>query len=67
MDAARAVIFAIFGLLAGSFLTVVTERVPQKRSIVTPRSACPVCGTQIRTRDNIPVLSYLMLRGRCRY
>src|SRR5438093_1076807 len=66
VDVARTVVFALFGLMFGSFLTVVTERVPQKRSIVAPRSACPACGTQIETRDNIPVFSYLLLRGRCR-
>jgi leader peptidase (prepilin peptidase)/N-methyltransferase len=50
----------------GSFLTVVIHRVPRKKSIVVPRSACRGCGATIRARDNIPVLSYLVLRGRCR-
>ncbi len=54
------------GLVIGSFLTVVAHRVPQGRSIVGPRSECPGCGTQIAARDNIPVLSWLMLRGRSR-
>jgi leader peptidase (prepilin peptidase)/N-methyltransferase len=54
------------GLIAGSFMTVVIERVPVGRSIVRPRSACPRCGAQIRTRDNIPVVGWLLLRGRCR-
>jgi leader peptidase (prepilin peptidase)/N-methyltransferase len=58
-------IAAVMGLMVGSFLTVVIHRVPQGLSVVAPRSACPVCGTQIRARDNIPVLSYLALRGRC--
>ncbi|MBO1740302.1 prepilin peptidase [Leifsonia sp. TF02-11] len=56
----------VFGLLIGSFLNVVAYRVPAGMSIVTPRSACPECGSQIRARDNVPVLSWLLLRGRCR-
>lgn len=62
----RAVLFAIAGLLFGSFLTVVVHRVPRRQSIVAPRSRCPRCGTELRARDNIPVLSYVLLRGRCR-
>jgi leader peptidase (prepilin peptidase)/N-methyltransferase len=54
------------GLVIGSFLTVVAHRVPEGRSVVGPRSECPGCGTQIAARDNIPVLSWLMLRGRSR-
>ena len=57
---------ALFGLVVGSFLNVVIHRVPRKESIVTPRSRCPGCGTQLAVRDNIPVLSWLVLRGRCR-
>jgi leader peptidase (prepilin peptidase) / N-methyltransferase len=57
---------AIFGLIVGSFLNVVIYRVPRKESIVTPRSACPTCGTQISSRDNIPIVSWLVLRGKCR-
>lgn len=53
-------------LAFGSFLNVVAARVPLGRSIVAPRSACPGCGTEIRARDNVPVLSYLLLHGRCR-
>jgi leader peptidase (prepilin peptidase)/N-methyltransferase len=56
----------MFGLTIGSFLNVVIYRVPRHESIVSPRSACPTCGTAIRERDNIPVLSWLLLRGRCR-
>lgn len=56
----------IFGLLAGSFLNVVIWRVPRAESIVRPPSACPGCGAAIRGRDNIPVLSWMLLRGRCR-
>ena len=55
-----------FGLLIGSFLNVVVYRVPAKRSIVSPPSSCPQCGAQIRWSDNIPLLSWLLLRGRCR-
>ena len=55
-----------FGLAVGSFLNVVIYRVPLKRSIVSPGSACPTCETPIKGRDNIPVLSWLLLRGRCR-
>jgi leader peptidase (prepilin peptidase)/N-methyltransferase len=53
-------------LALGSFLNVVAARVPLGRSVVTPRSACPGCGAEIRARDNVPVVSYLLLRGRCR-
>jgi leader peptidase (prepilin peptidase)/N-methyltransferase len=56
----------IFGMVIGSFLNVCIYRLPVARSIVRPRSQCPQCGHPIRARDNIPVLSYLMLRGRCR-
>lgn len=55
-----------FGLAFGSFLTVVIYRVPQGRSIVRPRSACAACGTQLRSADLVPVVSWLVLRGRCR-
>ena len=54
------------GLALGSFLNVVAARVPMRRSIVRPASACMSCGTTIRRRDNVPVLSYVWLRGRCR-
>lgn len=57
---------AVFGLLIGSFLNVVVYRVPAGRSIVSPPSACGSCGTEIKPYDNIPVLSWLFLRGRCR-
>lgn len=54
------------GLLAGSFVTVVAHRVPRGESIVGPRSRCPGCGTQIAAYDNVPVLSWAVLRGRAR-
>jgi leader peptidase (prepilin peptidase) / N-methyltransferase len=56
----------IFGLLIGSFLNVVAYRVPAGRSVVSPPSACPDCGNEIRPYDNVPVLSWLVLRGKCR-
>ena len=56
----------LLGLVAGSFLNVVIHRVPLRRSVVWPASRCPDCGEPIRPRDNLPVLSYLLLRGRCR-
>jgi len=55
------------GLAIGSFLNVVIYRVPKKMSIVSPRSACPSCGAFIAEKDNIPVASWLLLRGRCRH
>jgi len=58
---------ALMGLAIGSFLNVVIYRVPQKMSIVSPRSACPSCGAFIAERDNVPVVSWLLLRGRCRH
>lgn len=57
---------AVLGLVVGSFLNVVIARVPKKESVVAPRSRCPRCQTPIAPRDNIPVLSWLLLRGRCR-
>ena len=58
---------AFFPALAlGSFLNVVAARVPLRRSVVHPRSECMSCETPIAARDNVPVLSYLLLRGRCR-
>ncbi len=56
----------IGGMIAGSFLGVVAHRVPLGHSIVGPRSQCPSCGAQIAAHDNVPVLSWLFLRGRCR-
>ncbi len=61
-----AAIFFAPGLAVGSFLNVVAARVPLRRSIVHPPSACMGCGTQIQPRDNIPLLSWALLRGRCR-
>jgi leader peptidase (prepilin peptidase)/N-methyltransferase len=57
---------ALFGLIAGSYLNVVIYRVPLGLSTVTPRSACPHCGAPVRARDNLPVVSFLLLGARCR-
>jgi leader peptidase (prepilin peptidase)/N-methyltransferase len=57
---------ALFGLAFGSFLNVCIFRLPLGESVISPRSRCPACGKPIRWYDNVPVLSYLMLRGRCR-
>jgi leader peptidase (prepilin peptidase)/N-methyltransferase len=56
----------LLGIVVGSFLNVVIHRVPLRRSVVWPASRCPACGEPIRPQDNVPVLSYLLLRGRCR-
>jgi leader peptidase (prepilin peptidase)/N-methyltransferase len=56
----------LFGLIIGSFLNVCILRIPGGKSIVTPASACPGCGAPIKPYDNIPVLSWLLLRGKCR-
>jgi leader peptidase (prepilin peptidase) / N-methyltransferase len=57
---------AVLGLAVGSFLTVVVDRVPKQGSVVRPRSRCPGCGAAIAARDNVPVVSWILLRGRCR-
>jgi leader peptidase (prepilin peptidase)/N-methyltransferase len=66
MSIALAAAFAAPGLAVGSFLNVIASRVPLRRSLVKPGSACMSCGTPIGARDNIPVLSYVLLHGRCR-
>lgn len=57
---------AVIGLCVGSFLNVVAHRLPAGESVVRPRSRCPSCGGRIAGRDNVPLLSFLLLRGRCR-
>jgi leader peptidase (prepilin peptidase)/N-methyltransferase len=57
---------AIFGAVIGSFLNVVAYRLPRSKSLVTPGSQCPGCDTPIKLYDNVPVLGWLLLRGRCR-
>jgi leader peptidase (prepilin peptidase)/N-methyltransferase len=56
----------LVGLIVGSYLNVVIHRLPNSESTVTPRSRCPSCGAAIRARDNLPLVSFLLLRGRCR-
>ncbi|MGD0962795.1 MAG: prepilin peptidase [Candidatus Acidiferrales bacterium] len=61
-------IFAfLFGLVIGSFLNVCIVRIPEGKSIVSPASACPECSAEVRPYDNIPVVSYLVLGGKCRF
>lgn len=57
----------LFGLILGSFLNVCIYRIPLKRSIITPPSSCPHCGERIRFYDNIPLISYFLLAGKCRH
>ena len=57
---------AAIGAAIGSFLNVVIHRVPREESVVTPHSRCPSCGAAIRPYDNVPIISWLVLRGRCR-
>jgi leader peptidase (prepilin peptidase)/N-methyltransferase len=59
-------VLALLGLAVGSFLNVVIARIPEGASVISPRSKCPRCQTELANRDNIPVLSWLMLRGKCR-
>jgi leader peptidase (prepilin peptidase) / N-methyltransferase len=60
------VLSAVLGLFVGSFLNVVVHRLPRGESVVRPRSRCPGCGTQLAWYDNVPVVSWVVLRGRCR-
>jgi leader peptidase (prepilin peptidase) / N-methyltransferase len=60
------VLAGLFGLAVGSFLNVVAYRLPRGESLNSPPSRCPACGTPIRWRDNVPVVSWVLLRGRCR-
>ncbi len=63
---ALAVVCGAVGLCVGSFLNVVIHRVPLHESVVRPRSHCPACRAQIAERDNVPIVSWVLLRGRCR-
>ena len=67
MNAAAAAFAVVPALAIGSFLNVVVARVPARRSILRPPSSCGACQTEIAWRDNVPVVSYLVLRGRCRH
>ncbi len=66
MTAFSAVVAGLLGLVIGSFLNVVAYRVPLGKSVASPPSACPQCGHRIRWYDNIPIVSWVLLRGRCR-
>jgi leader peptidase (prepilin peptidase)/N-methyltransferase len=61
-----AALAGLLGLAAGSFANVVIHRVPRRESVVRPGSRCPACGTPVARRDNLPLLGWLLLRGRCR-
>lgn len=63
---ALAIVVGLLGLAIGSFLNVVIWRVPRGESIVRPASRCPACDAPIRPRDNVPIVSWALLRGRCR-
>src|SRR3981189_1056771 len=56
----------VLGAIVGSFLNVVAYRLPRHESLVTPASHCPTCGVPVKPYDNIPILSWLLLRGHCR-
>jgi len=66
METLTVIFIAVAGLIVGSFLNVVIYRLPRGLSLVRPPSTCPECGARIKPYDNIPVLSYIVLRGRCR-
>ncbi len=66
METIQLIYSFIFGALVGSFLNVVIFRLPEKQSVVFPASHCPKCGTNLRWYENIPIFSYLALRGKCR-
>jgi len=66
VDTVVTLLCGLLGLVIGSFLNVVIHRVPRGESIVSPRSRCPGCGTELAWYDNVPLLSWLVLRGRCR-
>lgn len=59
--------FFAFGAVCGSFINVLAYRIPKGLNIVTPPSACPACGTRLSWRDNLPIIGWMFLRGRCRY
>jgi leader peptidase (prepilin peptidase)/N-methyltransferase len=66
VDVVVVIAAALYGLVVGSFLNVAVHRVPAGQSVVRPRSACPTCATPISARDNLPLVSWVILRGRCR-
>ena len=66
MDVVYTVLVFVYGVIIGSFLNVCIYRIPQRTSLLSGRSYCPHCDSMIRAYDNVPILSYLLLRGRCR-
>jgi leader peptidase (prepilin peptidase)/N-methyltransferase len=66
LSAAQAAVLGLSGAVIGSFLNVLAYRLPRGESLVAPRSRCPACGVQIASYDNVPVLSWIVLGGRCR-
>ncbi len=66
MQIVSAILIFLFGAAIGSFLNVCIYRIPEGKSIIQPGSACPKCGKPVRAYDNIPILSYIMLKGKCR-
>ena len=66
-DTTMLIFSLLLGLILGSFLNVCIHRIPMRESIIFPPSSCPKCGKGIRFYDNIPVLSYIILRGKCRF
>jgi leader peptidase (prepilin peptidase)/N-methyltransferase len=66
LSAAQAALLGLSGAVIGSFLNVLAYRLPRGESLVAPRSRCPACGVQIASYDNVPVLSWIVLGGRCR-
>ncbi len=67
MNTISILLTAVFGLMVGSFINVVIYLVPRRESIVLPSSHCPMCAHPLSARDNIPLVSYLILRGKCRF
>ena len=61
------ILISLYGLLIGSFLNVCIYRIPREESIVFPSSHCPNCGTKLKAYDLVPILSYIVQRGKCRY
>lgn len=66
MEIAYAIVFFIFGTIIGSFINVLADRLPQEKSVIAPPSRCPGCGRRLSVADLIPILSWLLLHGRCR-
>lgn len=67
LSASGAVVFTLLGLAVGSFLTVVASRLPRRESVVRPPSHCPKCGARLRPAELVPLISFLVQRGRCRH